>query len=192
MDTNSYEIEVKYAISQEDYVSLYQSVLKLGAKHTSGKDDFYSNPIVYGSLLRLRKKPDKAFMTIKARYGRYARRENEVRIMLDPNSPHMERELDNFVKELGLTHFMHIEKRGLNLELIYSGIPLHFTMYEAKANGVSRYFVEIEVDKMYVTDMKEGEQFLQRYLDDKFHHDFPIGGIRLEETQLLLPQIFLQ
>lgn len=192
MDTNSYEVEVKYIISQQDYITLYQKLSQNGAKTAQSSDDYFSNPIVYGSLLRLRKKIDKAFMTIKARYGRYARRENEIRIMLDPNAPHMERELDNFVKELGLIHFMHIEKRGLNHEVEYNGIPFHFSMYEAKANGTSRFFVEVEVDKHFVTDLKEGERTLQHYLDNKFHKDFPIGDIKLEETQLLLPQTFLQ
>ncbi len=192
MDTNSYEIEAKFVISQEDYISLYQNVLKMGGTTAGGNDDYYSIGGMNGSLLRLRKKADKAFMTIKARYGRYTRRENEIRIVLDPQAPSMEYQLDNFIKELGLRHFMHIEKRGLNYELNYNGIPIHFSMYEAKANGISRYFVEVEIDKNYVTDMKESEFFLQKYLDDKFHKDFPIGGITLEETQLLLPQTFLQ
>jgi CYTH domain-containing protein len=192
MDTNSYEIEAKYAITQEDYISLYQRIKEMGGTTAGGEDDYFSNPAIFGSLVRLRKKADKAFMTIKVRYGRYARRENEIRIVLDPQAITTVYQLDNFVKELGLIHFMHIEKRGLNYELKYNGIPIHFSMYEAKANGISRYFVEVEVDKNYVTDIKEAEQFLQRYLDDKFYKDFPIGDIKLEETQLLLPQTFMQ
>jgi len=192
MDNNSYEVEVKYNISQDDYIKLYQRMVEKGATTASGKDDYYSMPYSNGSLLRLRKKPEKAFMTIKVRHGRYARRENEVRIMLDPKAPHMEHELDNFVRELGMNHFMHIEKQGLNYEFIWNGIPFHFSMYHAQANGISRYFVEVEMDKNYVTDVKEAERNLQELLDSQFYKVIPVSDVVLEETQLLLPQTFMQ